>query len=326
MLSFIKHIGMKRHGLPNFICVGFGKSGTTSLHYALRDHPDVCLPKMKEAHFFDVDETYAKGLVFYRRNFFSHCSNKKVIGDITPAYVTKPEALKRIRKDLGRGVKIVVILRHPVIRAFSHYIHAVRLFEDIHPFCDTSGNIRDLYRECSGYSKLLSLLFDLFPKENVLPLIFERDIEAHGTNVAYKKVCEFLGIKYDGTGKPDALANTGYLPRVTLLDSPKKTTVQGKEVRFDAGQLVAEHVRKPEGYSVQIIEGISGDALLSYANFGESITRTLDRQTIRRLEDSIFKDDIKAAKKLLSDSIPEWNLDNLNIPYYEMVESRLVDI
>ena len=53
----------------NFFCIGAQKAGTTTLHDVLNMHPDIYLPPNKEAHFFNVDESYSKGLDYYYSNF-----------------------------------------------------------------------------------------------------------------------------------------------------------------------------------------------------------------------------------------------------------------
>jgi len=56
--------------IPSFVCVGAQKCGTSSLHDILSNHPDICLPNEKEAHFFYDDKSYEKGLDWYEKFFF----------------------------------------------------------------------------------------------------------------------------------------------------------------------------------------------------------------------------------------------------------------
>jgi hypothetical protein len=51
--------------LPNFICPGAQKAGTTTLHNILKQHPDIFLPNLKEAHFFDIEDRYKKGILWW---------------------------------------------------------------------------------------------------------------------------------------------------------------------------------------------------------------------------------------------------------------------
>ena len=108
---------------PGFIVLGGHRCGTTYLYENLIEHPDIYLnSKKKELHFFDRDENFKKGLEYYNK-FFLNAQNK-VIGDITPNYFSQKNVPKRIFNTI-KDVKLVVILRNPVTRSFSHY----RLFQ-----------------------------------------------------------------------------------------------------------------------------------------------------------------------------------------------------
>ena len=111
--------------LPNFICLGAAKSGTTTLHDILRQHPEIYVPAFKEPHFFDIPENYKNGIDWYQKNYFKN-ANKKVIAEFTPSYFFDKQAPERIFNNLGSEVKFVVLLRHPVDRAYSHYLHSKR--------------------------------------------------------------------------------------------------------------------------------------------------------------------------------------------------------
>ena len=114
--------------LPSFLCVGAQKAGTTTLHSLLGHHPSIYLPQRKELHYFTLH--YNQGLKWYEE-FFSPSDLCQVRGEITPYYLFHPYSAQRIAHDLGQ-VKIIILLRDPVVRTLSHYSHALRLgFEDL---------------------------------------------------------------------------------------------------------------------------------------------------------------------------------------------------
>ena len=104
--------------LPNFLIIGPPKCASTSLHFYLGQHPDIYVSKVKETNFFTHD--YYKGLSFYSR-YFADAGNAKKIGEATPSYFFLPFAMDRIKKDLP-DAKLIVTLRNPVDRAFSHWL------------------------------------------------------------------------------------------------------------------------------------------------------------------------------------------------------------
>ncbi len=117
--------------MPDFIIIGAMRGGTTSLYSYLTDHPNIGPAYMKEVHFFDVH--YHKGLPWYRAQFPSsvqkyyteHIQKQQFItGEASPYYLFHPHAAKRMAKMLPQ-VKLVVLLRNPINRAYSHYYHEV---------------------------------------------------------------------------------------------------------------------------------------------------------------------------------------------------------
>lgn len=109
--------------LPTFLIAGAQKCGTTTLSGALRQHPEIFLSKPKELHFFD--RRFDRGLDWYSSHFTPSPRHKQV-GEATPAYMFDPDARRRFAEALP-GIRIVVILRDPVSRAYSHYWHQRRL-------------------------------------------------------------------------------------------------------------------------------------------------------------------------------------------------------
>jgi len=108
--------------LPSFLCVGAQKAGTTTLHSLLGLHPSIFLPSCKEVQFFSLN--YYKGIEWYTKQFSLSKDDNKV-GEITPYYLFHPYAAERIFRDLG-DIRIIILLRDPLARTFSHYSHACR--------------------------------------------------------------------------------------------------------------------------------------------------------------------------------------------------------
>jgi hypothetical protein len=110
---------------PDFIIIGAQKCGTTSLYHYLIQHSQIQSRKRKELHFFT--SYYGNGLKWYQQFF----RTKKVCGESTPYYLFHPNVAERIALAYPT-VKLIVLLREPVERAFSHYNHEVsRGFEPL---------------------------------------------------------------------------------------------------------------------------------------------------------------------------------------------------
>lgn len=171
--------------LPDFLCVGIEKCGTTSLYDLLKQHPQIGLSRFKETHFFNAH--WDKGLDWYQEKF-SHVSHRcSRIGDITPAYHRFPEVLLRIQQTLGSQVKIIFMLREPRQRAFSHYIHDFARHQEV------TDLVYKRYLATTHYARSLKSYQEAFGRENCLTLIFEEDF-LPSQQVMMDKVCTFLGL------------------------------------------------------------------------------------------------------------------------------------
>ena len=119
--------------LPDFIIIGAQRAGTTSLYNYIINHPWASPAFIKEVHYFD--NNFHHGTDWYRAFFptilykqykriITH--NQFVTGESSPFYLCHPHAARRI-KTLLPEIKLIVILRNPVDRAYSHYHHHVQL-------------------------------------------------------------------------------------------------------------------------------------------------------------------------------------------------------
>jgi hypothetical protein len=111
--------------LPDFLVIGAQKSGTTSLHSSLIQHPQIFGACVKEVHFFD--KNFSKGDLWYRAHFpIRHTvPSGCIVGESSPYYLFHPHAPERIRGELPHA-KLIAILRNPVERAISHYFHEAK--------------------------------------------------------------------------------------------------------------------------------------------------------------------------------------------------------
>ncbi len=113
-------------GLPDFLIIGAQKSGTTSLYDLLTQHPHVERAALKELNYFD--RHFEKGVEWYRSQFRLPRLNeerKPITGEATPDYLFYPDAAKRAAQVVPQA-RLIVLLRNPVDRAYSHYHHQIR--------------------------------------------------------------------------------------------------------------------------------------------------------------------------------------------------------
>jgi hypothetical protein len=126
--------------LPNFIIIGAGRSGTTSLYHYLKQHPQVFMSSIKETNFFTYDgaelksslsNEFGKSNMFPIRTFEQYCAlfssarDEQAIGEASPLYLYSQQAAEGIRRRIP-DAKLIAILRDPVERAYSSYLKYVR--------------------------------------------------------------------------------------------------------------------------------------------------------------------------------------------------------
>jgi hypothetical protein len=107
---------------PHFIIIGAQRCGTTSLFEHFKKHANFACPIRKELHYFD--KKYRLGPEWYRAQF-PPLKDGVITGEASPYYLFHPHVPKRIQQ-WNSEVKLIVLLRNPVDRAYSHYHHEVR--------------------------------------------------------------------------------------------------------------------------------------------------------------------------------------------------------
>ena len=198
--------------LPNLLIVGAAKSGTTSLHNYLKQHPDIFMSYHKEPHFLINNEIgvnrIPKGINNLQdySNLFSNGASQKYRGESSAMYLQFPEiAIKNIDRYLNEDVKIIIMLRNPIERAFSGYQHVKRYnldedldFEDAIEISEqryfTNNNITPAsrYIHIGMYNEFVRKFKTKF-KTNVHIIIYKDFI--NNTNQELSRLFIFLGIK-----------------------------------------------------------------------------------------------------------------------------------
>lgn len=186
--------------LPNFLIVGAQKCGTTSLHDILDAHPETNMSKVKEINYFINPTKYGKGLTHYSTYFTD--DQAIAIGESSPGYICHPDVPERIRMDLGQ-IKIIVLLRDPIKRAFSQYWDNRRHLSEwlsekeiIDQFLESQYEPgRKGYFSRGVYAPQVEKYFSLFSRENVKVVFLEELVRNQSATL--KNIYDFLGLSSD---------------------------------------------------------------------------------------------------------------------------------
>ena len=193
--------------LPNLFIVGVGKSGTTSLYQYLKFHPDIYMSPLKEPHFladkqklkehFDIDFSQVITNEEQYFSLFQKAKNEKILGEASTSYLyyVEPEVIKKKFPNS----KIIIMLRNPVERAWSHYLMAIR-DGFINPNTPFSKAIEDfpIIVKLGFYSKNVRKYIESF-QNDIYVILF--DEFKKNTQTIIKCVYRFLEV--DSTFSPE---------------------------------------------------------------------------------------------------------------------------
>jgi hypothetical protein len=225
--------------MPNFFIIGAQKAGTTSLYHYLTQHPQVYMSPVKEPCFFNFEIASDGELVMQEfrnpgrrkaakfsnmkeyQSLFRGVTHETAIGEASPPYMYAPGTAERIKRWVPKA-KIIAILRNPADRAYSGYLHAVRIGrEPLHDFAEALGEEERRvhenwhytfhYRRRGLYHAQLEPYYRLFGRDKIAVWLQE-DLRDDPVGVAQSIYC-FLGV--DDMYVPDAstIHNPSGLPR-----------------------------------------------------------------------------------------------------------------
>ena len=231
--------------LPTFIIAGAPKCGTTALWNYLKEHPKVCMSRIKEPRFFsqiqgELDKGkmgsgplrpgyFNRGLKWYE-SLFDSCQQSKVRGEASTYYFSAIDSAALI-KSLIPEVRLIFLLRDPVERLYSHYWQEYKLGLKLPSFEDMVQNNHprfQYYSHVSSYKINLERFYLEFPKNQVL-LLLNEDLKKNPQEI-FQQVCQFLGL--DDNYFPTSLGkkfNQQTLPKNQLLEQII-TTISSKDI------------------------------------------------------------------------------------------------
>lgn len=200
--------------LPNAVIIGPMKSGTSWIQDYLRARGDVALPDgVKETFFFD--RRFEKGSEWYAGHFRRmEPGRHKLVVEVAPSYFHSPDAPGRMHCVLG-DVTLIVALRDPVRRAWSHYLHLRRYGYTAAPLRKAVRDFPEIL-EASRYKTCLARWEAFFPKQRIYILQQEelaRSVEAYAQRLCYALAIPFVS-------PPESLrrrSNMAALPKSFLL-------------------------------------------------------------------------------------------------------------
>jgi Sulfotransferase family len=295
---------------PNFFIVGAASCGTTSLYTYLKQHPEVFLPALKEPHYFaQLRPTYEQRYLFTyvtdEKDYlalFSRAAGYKAAGEASPSYLWCPEAPARIHRAVP-DAKIIILLRDPVERAFSHYLMNLREGLQRRPFFEAlqedwnraqkGWGVSQLYVELGLYAAQVQRYLQEFGTAQVRILLFD-DLRrgAENRKATLAEILRFIGV------------DSGYLDQIDISSAensfgiarwPWARRLAGSNWARRAGQLL---VPKRMGANHAI------KRLIFQRFFVKSVPRPKIDPAAKQWLCATFEPDLRALEELLGRELP----------------------
>ncbi len=297
--------------VPNFVVAGAARSGTTALIEALRGHPDVFVTQPKEPHYFAFagepvnfagpgdDETINKVAVSRRQEYldlYSSAVGAQARGDGSVSTLYYHSASIPALKELADDMRIVIILRNPVDRAYSSYQYLrARGYEPLSDFTEAVAQepqrIEDgwhhlwHYTSMSTYADAVEHFLDEFGRDGVGVWFYDDFIEDGRAVVS--DVCRFLDL--DPERLPDHDLN-----RVNVSGRPRSEGIQ----------TVIRNLGRHEGVKRVIKKMVPFEARERIRS--ANLTRSEVPPEVREELDGLFQEDCERLRRLLATPLPGW--------------------
>lgn len=264
------------------------KAGTSSLHSYLAQHPEICMSHPKEPEFFVEKKNWSRGLEWYQ-SCFPAARQHRAIGEASTNYSKAPffpGVAERIFSVLG-SIKLIYLVRDPVERVLSHYVHAVSVGAETASF---EQALRDPakapgYLHISRYYSQIEKFFPYFPPEKIL--IADSAELLSKRNETMNRIFAFLGVAssfHNFTNLANQSAN--YLQQNTL------------------GKIFC---KKPAGWSPPLKASTPWGRFLQQAVM-KPITRPAISSSSRQMLLDYFAEDVKKLREFSGQAFPSWSV------------------
>jgi len=226
-----------------FIICGTQKGGTTALDHYLRQHREICMANKKELHFFDNDENFMDTNPDYVRyhNYFSLKESHSIIGEATPIYMYWNQSIERIH-SYNPNMRLIVILRNPIERAFSHWNMERHRQRESRTFWDAikeekkeiQSSVHKQHRTFSYlerglYFKQIKNIYNYF-KEDQLLIIRNEELR-NDLNKVLQDISNFLSIKLFDKVETKNIHSRPYTSKLNEREGQLLTSFYNKDIK-----------------------------------------------------------------------------------------------
>jgi hypothetical protein len=286
--------------IPSFLIIGAEKSGTTWLYDRLRRHPDVFMPKVKEIHYFNEQNSnhqprrnYEKHGFEWYEDHFRERKRESAVGEATPMYLCDEQAPERIRTHLP-NVRLVVSLRYPTARAYSHYWMARGKDHTMSPFEEIVERRSPRFIERGLYGKQLERYLSHFERSQIRVLVHEELFADPTRNL--NALCAFLEVE-----------DTFYRDQDWIMEAVNPSSTVRSFLLQQIIGTAAKWMRDREGFR-QVLDALKKTGLTDQVKQANKAARDYPPMPVdlRRELDEYYASTVLKTEEILGRRIPNW--------------------
>jgi hypothetical protein len=296
--------------LPNFLIIGAAKSGTTAIYTYIKQHPDIFMSSPKELRYFSyrgpypegLDEKYIhKGVTTFEEYIahFSEVKDEKIIGEASPMYLYVPGTAERIHAVIP-NVKLFAILRNPIDRAFSAYMHAIRdwlepsssfkmALEKEQERIEAGWGILWHYIKAGFYYEQLNRYYEIFDPCQIKVVLYNDLVKTPGELM--KSIFDYLEV--DPNFIPDMIAKpnvSGFPKNSKFHKFMYRLFMQDNIIKHVGRKLFSESFRRRVMVNMRLI----------------NLEKRSMPDDIRKQLKDLFVDDIRKLENLIDRDLAFW--------------------
>ena len=314
--------------LPNFIVIGAAKSGTTALYQNLRQHPEIYVSPVKEPRFFafepgdlqfggpgdaELHRSTVVDLADYQA-LFQEARSELAVGEASPVYLCAPKAAARMQALVPQA-KLIAILRHPVERAYSHYLHLIR--DGVEPLTDfaqalaaEAARIHDnweyrwRYKELGFYRAQVARYFEHFEPQQVKIYLYE-EFDTQPQRVL-QDIYRFLGVSESFVADTSVRYNASGVPRNKLMHAMLSKLQKATQATFDHVPQAQEDRGGGRGSNMGKSPLVEKARRIGIGLKNRNLVKPQLAPEVRAQLLADYREDIRALQDLLGRDLSHW--------------------
>ena len=272
--------------LPNLMVIGAMKCGTTSLHQWLNQHPNIAMSRVKEINFF-LETHWDKGLHWYESQFDGRA---EIRGESSTSYTKYPQrsGVAGRMHSVIPGAKLIYILRDPIERTVSHYLHAYQRSREKRSLSDAVRSRSDNpYVDPSRYHMQLEQYLEYYPLSQILILTTE-DLREN-PQLTLRQAVDFVGVtpfRFEVLSKANVSERRG------------RNNPLGRLAETYRAKRIGRHLPRP---AVELAKFVN-------ARLSRKVERPALDSEIRHELTELLRDDVAHLRALTGKAFEKWSL------------------